>query len=99
MIVDAALRWAPGSVSSRVGYLGDFFATFAEMLGQRVPDGLDSVSLVPTLTGEPGRQKEHEYSKDVGEEKDLASAREDIVVQAVRYMNEAHVPDPRWGVR
>ena len=40
-----------------------------------------------------------EVSKDVGEEKDLANAREDIVAQAVRYMNEAHVPDPRWSVR
>jgi len=128
-------RIAPGSVSPHVGYFGDFFATFAEMLGKPAPAGLDSVSLLPTLTGEPGRQKEHEYmywefyeqggrqavrfgswkairepmetgrvqlfdlSKDVGEEKDLASAREDIVVQAVRCMDEAHVPDPRWSVR
>jgi uncharacterized sulfatase len=128
-------RIAPGAVSSHVGYFGDFYATFAEMLGQRVPGGLDSVSLLPTLSGEPGRQKEHRYlywefyeqggrqavrfgdwkavrepmetgrvqlfdlSKDLGEEKDVANVREDIVAQAVRYMNEAHVPDARWSAQ
>ncbi len=54
-------RTAPGSVSSHVGYSGDFFATFAEMLGRPVPPGLDSVSLLPTLTGRPGGQEAHEY--------------------------------------
>jgi uncharacterized sulfatase len=128
-------RVAPGSVSSHVGYFGDFFATFAQMLGQAVPAGLDSVSLLPTLTGTPTEQKAHEYlywefyeqggrqavrfgswkairepmktgrvqlfdlSKDVGEEKDLAASRRDLVTRAARYMDEAHVPDPRWSVR
>jgi uncharacterized sulfatase len=128
-------RVAPGSVSSHVGYFGDFFATFAEMLGQAVPSGLDSVSLLPTFTGDPGRQDTHEYlywefyeqggrqavrfgpwkairepmktgrvqlfdlSKDVGEEKDLAPLRKDLVETAESYMDEAHVPDPRWSVR
>jgi arylsulfatase A-like enzyme len=128
-------RIAPGSVSSHVGYFGDFFATFAGMLGQPVPDGLDSVSLLPTLLGNPGAQKAHEYlywefyeqggrqavrfgpwkairepmrtgrvqlfdlSRDVGEESDLAASREDLVARAERYMDEAHVPDPRWSVR
>jgi uncharacterized sulfatase len=128
-------RVAPGSVSSHVGYFGDFFATFAEMLGQAVPAGLDSVSLLPTLTGEPAEQKAHEVlywefyeqggrqavrfgpwkairepmktgrvqlfdlAKDVGEEEDLAASRKDLVARAERYMDEAHVPDPRWSVR
>jgi len=128
-------RVAPGSVSSHVGYFGDFFATFAEMLGQADPAGLDSVSLLPTLTGKPAEQKAHEYlywefyeqggrqavrfgswkairepmktgrvqlfdlSNDVGEERDLANERKDVAAQAVRYMDEAHVPDPRWSVR
>jgi arylsulfatase A-like enzyme len=137
--VPTIARWPgrvpPGTVSAHVGYFGDFFATFAEMLGQPVPAGLDSVSLLPTLAGESGRQKEHEYlywefyeqggrqavrfgpwkairepmatgrvqlfdlAKDVAEEKDLAKARADVVAQAVRYMDEAHVPDPRWSVQ
>jgi uncharacterized sulfatase len=54
-------RIAPGSVSSHVAYFGDFFATFAELLGQPVPPGLDSLSLGPTLTGRPPEQKAHEY--------------------------------------
>jgi arylsulfatase A-like enzyme len=128
-------RIAPGSVSSHVGYFGDLFATFAEMLGEPVPAGLDSLSLLPTLTGEPGRQKNHEYlywefyeqggrqavlfgpwkairepmqkgrvqlfdlAKDLAEETDLAKTRADVVTRAVRYMDEAHVPDPRWTVQ
>jgi arylsulfatase A-like enzyme len=54
-------RIAPGSAASHVGYLGDFFATFAELLGQPAEPGLDSVSLLPTLTGRTGDQKGHEY--------------------------------------
>jgi uncharacterized sulfatase len=54
-------RVGPASVSSHVGYLGDFFATFAEMLGRPVAPGLDSVSLLPTLAGRPGDQQAHEY--------------------------------------
>jgi uncharacterized sulfatase len=54
-------RIAPGSAASHVGYLGDFFATFAELLGRPAEPGLDSVSLLPTLTGRTGDQKRHEY--------------------------------------
>jgi len=54
-------RIAPGSVSSHVGYFGDFFATFAELVGQPVPSGLASLSLVPTMTGRPADQGAHEY--------------------------------------
>jgi uncharacterized sulfatase len=128
-------RIAPGSVSSHVGYFGDFFATFAELLGRDVPARLDSISLLPVLTGRPAEQTTHEYlywefyeqggrqavrfgqwkairepmktgrvqlfdlGRDVAEEKDLAAGHPDIVAQAVRYMDEAHVPDPRWTVR
>ncbi len=137
--VPTIARWpgrvAPGSVSSHVGYFGDFFATCAEVLGQGVPAGLDSLSLLPILTGRPGEQKAHDYlywefyeqggrqavrfgswkairepmktgrvqlfdlSKDIGEEKDLAASRKDLVARAEGYMDEAHVPDPRWSVR
>jgi uncharacterized sulfatase len=54
-------RIAPGSLSSHVGYFGDFLATFAEMLGHAAPAGIDSLSLLPSLTGIPAEQKAHEY--------------------------------------
>jgi uncharacterized sulfatase len=132
-------RW-PGrtpaaSASTHVGYFGDLFATFAELLGQPVPAGLDSISLLPVLTGRPDAQKVHEYlywefyeqggrqavrfgpwkairepmktgrvqlfdlASDIGEERDLAAARADLVERAVRSMDAAHVPDPLWVVR
>jgi arylsulfatase A-like enzyme len=35
-------------------------ATFAELAGARTPQNLDSISLVPVLTGR-GEQRQHEY--------------------------------------
>jgi uncharacterized sulfatase len=136
--VPTIARWpgriAPGSISSHLGYFGDFFATFAELLGEKTPPGLDSVSLLPSLTGRPAQQRQHAYlywefyeqggrqavrfgpwkairepmgtgpvelfdlAHDVGEETDLAARRKDLVARAVRYMDEAHVPDPAWTV-
>jgi uncharacterized sulfatase len=56
-------RWpgtiAAGAVSDHVGYGGDFFATACQLTGQPLPEGLDSVSFVPELKGEP--QPEHPY--------------------------------------
>lgn len=52
---------AAGTVSDHIGYFGDLMATAAELTGQPAPKDLDSVSLVPTLTGHPDQQKEHEY--------------------------------------
>jgi uncharacterized sulfatase len=128
-------RAAPGSVSSHVGYFGDLFATFSEMLGRPAPPGLDSISLLPTLLGRPREQRVHDYlywefyeqgsrqavrfstwkairepmrtgpirlydlASDLGEERDRAAERKDLVAQAARYMDEAHVPDPAWTVR
>jgi arylsulfatase A-like enzyme len=135
MIARWPKRTPPGAVSAHVGYFGDFFATFAEMVGQPIPPGLDSVSLLPTLSGRPKGQQAHEYlywefyeqrgrqavrfgpwkairepmrtgrvqlfdlSKDVGENEDLAAARQDLVARASKYMDDAHVPDPLWTVR
>ncbi len=50
-----------GSESDQVSYLGDVFATTAELAGTQTPSGLDSISLLPTLLGEPRRQKSHPY--------------------------------------
>lgn len=53
-------RIQPGAVSDHVGYFGDFMATAAELAGTKVPQGLDSLSLVPTLLGK-GRQRQHRF--------------------------------------
>lgn len=54
-------RVAAGRTSAHVGYLGDWLATAAELAGVEVPGGLDSISLVPELTGRAGEQRAHEY--------------------------------------
>ncbi len=52
---------APGTVTDHVGYFGDWMATAAELAGAELPAGRDSLSLVPTLIGQPDRQKSHEF--------------------------------------
>ncbi len=63
--VPTIARWPgkiqPGSESDHVGYFGDLMATAAEMSGAKVPEGLQSVSLLPLLSGQASKQKEHEY--------------------------------------
>jgi arylsulfatase A-like enzyme len=58
-------RW-PGNVpagatSDWIGYFGDVFATLCELTNQPVPKKLDSISMLPTLTGKPGNQRRHDY--------------------------------------
>ena len=50
-----------GSTSDHIGYFGDIFATLAELTNQPAPDCLDSISMLPTLTGDTDRQQQHEY--------------------------------------
>ena len=59
------LAWWPGTIAAggetaRVAYHGDLMATVAEVAGVSGPQGLDSISLVPTLKGEPARSA-HEF--------------------------------------
>jgi len=61
-----AIAWWPGTVpadvdSGHVGYFGDWFATAAELAGAELPDGLDSISFVPTLLGRTEDQRKHEF--------------------------------------
>jgi arylsulfatase A-like enzyme len=49
-----------GAVSPHVGYFGDMMATFAQLAQAPLPPALDSISLVPTLTGR-GEQRTHPY--------------------------------------
>jgi arylsulfatase A-like enzyme len=63
--VPLIVRWpghAPqGTVCEHVAYFGDFFATAAEIAGTACPAGLDSVSFLPSITGNDARQAKHPY--------------------------------------
>jgi arylsulfatase A-like enzyme len=50
-----------GIVSPHVGYFGDFLATAADLAGAQAPANLDSLSLVPVLTGDTAKQARHEF--------------------------------------
>ena len=56
-------RIARGSQSTLVSDFADMFPTFATLAGAKIPAGLDGVSLVPTLTGQPAQQalRDHFY--------------------------------------
>ncbi len=54
-------RVAPRSTTAHVGYFGDLMATAADLAGVDTPPGLDSISFLPTITGDKDRQKEHAY--------------------------------------
>ncbi|MEQ9298488.1 MAG: sulfatase-like hydrolase/transferase [Cyclobacteriaceae bacterium] len=49
----------PGSTSNHIATLWDLFPTFIDAIGGEEPDGLDGISFLPELMGQP--QKEHEY--------------------------------------
>jgi len=58
-------RW-PGrikanSVSNYVSAFWDFLPTCCELVGLKAPEGIDGVSMLPTLLGRPAEQREHEY--------------------------------------
>ena len=50
-----------GAVNGHLGYFGDLMATAAELAAVRPPRYLDSVSFLPALTGQPLKQKQHDY--------------------------------------
>lgn len=52
-----------GTTSNHIGYFGDVFATVSELTKQPMPNGpqgLDSISFAPTLTGKTNQQQ-HKY--------------------------------------
>lgn len=60
------IAWWPGKVKAGseiayASYFGDWMATAAELAGAQPPANVDSLSLVPTLTGHPKAQKQHEF--------------------------------------
>ena len=63
--VPLIVRW-PGvvpanSITDHVAYFGDLMATSAELTNQATPEGLDSISFLPTLRGHEEDQATHDY--------------------------------------
>ena len=52
-------RIQPGSQSDQVWAFWDFLPTAAELAGASAPSGIDGISMVPALLGQP--QKNHDY--------------------------------------
>ncbi len=63
--VPLIVRWpgttAAGTTSNHVGYFGDLMATAASLSGAECPPNLDSISFVPTITGDPDSQEQHDF--------------------------------------
>jgi uncharacterized sulfatase len=60
------IAWWPGKiqaggVSDHIGYFGDLMATAVDLAGVAPPMPNDSISFLPTLVGQPDKQKQHEY--------------------------------------
>ncbi len=51
----------PNTESGQVAYFGDWMATASQLAAIKIPTGLDSVSLVPTLLGDSSKQSQHEF--------------------------------------
>lgn len=54
-------RIAAGSGCNHISAFWDMLPTFAELAGIEAPDGLDGISMVPSLLGRPDEQRSHDY--------------------------------------
>ena len=63
--VPMIVRWPgktpAGKTSNHVAYFGDLISTAAELADVDTPEGLDSVSFAPTITGKPSNQEAHPF--------------------------------------
>jgi arylsulfatase A-like enzyme len=63
--VPTIARWPgkieAGSVTDHVSAFWDFLPTCCELVGIKSPEGIDGVSMVPTLLGRDSKQKKHEF--------------------------------------
>ena len=63
--VPTIVRWpatvSPGTSSAVLSGFQDWFPTFADLSGKPQPPGLDGVSLLPTLIGDPEQQTQHPF--------------------------------------
>lgn len=60
-IVRWPARVEAGSESSLLSAFWDILPTFCDIAGQSVPEGIDGLSLLPTLVGEDERQQLHDH--------------------------------------
>lgn len=60
LIISWSEKIKKSTVSDHICAAWDFFPTFCDISGSDYPDGLDGISIMPTITGK-GKQKEHEY--------------------------------------
>lgn len=63
--VPAIARWPknilPGQESDHIWAMWDFLPTAAELIGVDPPDGLDGISILPTLIGQSENQEDHDF--------------------------------------
>jgi len=63
--VPALVRWSgkikAGQVSDQIWAFWDFLPTAAELAGTQLKTKTDGISILPTLLGQPGKQKQHEF--------------------------------------
>ena len=131
------IAWWPSTITSNTVseqpfYFGDLMATACKLAEIAPPPNLDSISFLPTLTGNESNQPEHKYlywefyertfrqavvmkewklirsamddntielydlSKDIHEDKNLATEHPALAQRLISYMEEAHTPHPNW---
>ncbi len=63
--VPAIARWpghiSPAQESDHIWAMWDFLPTAAELAGVAPPEGLDGISILPTLLGATGKQQQHDF--------------------------------------
>ena len=131
------IAWWPKTIeangeSDQPFYFGDLMATSCEIASSKKPVGMDSISFLPTLSGDLNKQDSHQYiywefyertfrqavvmkewklirsgmnnstielydlSRDIHEDKNLASEQPALAQRLISYMEEAHIPHPNW---
>jgi len=53
-------RIKPGSSTDHISAFWDFLPTCCDIIGAKIPSGIDGISFLPTLLGRPGQQQ-HDY--------------------------------------
>ncbi len=63
--VPAIAHWPgkikPGSVTDHISAFWDFLPTCCDLADIKTPEGIDGISMLPTLLGQGSRQKKHEF--------------------------------------
>jgi arylsulfatase A-like enzyme len=63
--VPSIARWPgkikAGSVTDHISAFWDFLPTCCDIAGIKTPEGIDGISMLPTLLGQSAKQKKHEF--------------------------------------